>query len=269
MAREFKGGDSSSAKTFAPTSSLSAARLLLSTHVLLGWKVMFADIKDAFLLVSQTKLVLVEQPPWWKPEEMKDLRPGEKRYWKLSKCLPGQRDAAAKWFEFLTTHLIERGFQNHMSLPSLFRHESRGLAAVCHVDDLIIAGKVEHLEWLSEVMKKKFVTSESGILPTETQAEDEAVRCLKKRHFFTGAGVVIMPHEKYIPNLLQLYQLDKRAGKATPESGQENLEGPPEEVLEGADQFRFRSALGTLLYIACPARTRTRTRTRTETVIQY
>ena len=53
-----------------------------------------------------------------------------------------------------------------------------------------------------------------------------------------------MPHEKYIPNLLQLYQLDKRAGKATPESGQENLEGLPDEILEGADQFRFRSALG-------------------------
>ena len=128
-----------------------------------------------------------------------------------------------------------------MSLPSLFRHESRELAAVCHVDDLIIAGKVERLEWLSEVMKKKF--SESGILPTDHQAEDEAVRCLKKRHFFTSAGVAITPHEKYIPNLLQLYQLDKRSGKASPESGQDNLEGAPDEILEGADQFRFRSAL--------------------------
>eukprot|EP00913_Durusdinium_trenchii_P016912 g15900.t1 len=187
---------------------------------------------------------------WRVREKRWKRRPGEKRYWKLSKCLPGQRDAAAKWFEFLTAHLIEWGFQNHMSLPSLFRHEHRELAAVCHVDDLIIAGKVERLEWLSEAMKKKFVISESGILPTDHQAEDEAVRCLKKRHFFTGAGVVIMPHEKYIPNLLQLYQLDKRAGKATPESGQENLEGSPDEILEGADQFRFRSALGTLLYIS-------------------
>ena len=59
-----------------------------------------------------------------------------------------------------------------------------------------------------------------------------------------------MPHEKYILSLLQLYQLEKSAGKATPESGQENLEGPPDEVLEGDDQFRFRSALGTLLYIS-------------------
>ena len=29
-----------------------------------------------------------------------------------------------------------------------------------------------------------------------------------------------------------------------------SLEGPPEDCLEGEDQFRFRSALGTLLYIS-------------------
>ena len=103
VAREFRGSDSSTAKTFAPTSSLSGTRLLLSTHALLGWKVMFADIKDAVLLVKQKKLVLVEQPSWWKPD---DLQTGKKRYWTLAGCLPGQRDAAARWYEFLTKHLV-------------------------------------------------------------------------------------------------------------------------------------------------------------------
>ena len=250
VAREFRGGDASSSKTFAPTSSLSATRLLLSTHVLMGWKIMFADIKDAFLLVSQTRLVLVEQPPWWRPEELLTLAPGERRFWKLSKCLPGQRDAAAKWFEFLTDHLLDWGFRNHLSLPALFRHEHRELAAVCHVDDVMIAGEVEHLQWLSRVMKEKFVLSESGVLPVDGQLAEEAVRCLKKRHFFAKEGLVAMPHEKYTPSLMELYQLERRPGKATPESAQENLEGPPEEVLEGDEQFKFRSALGTLLYIS-------------------
>lgn len=36
---------------------------------------MFADIQDAFLLVNQTKLVLVEQPSWWRPEEVQNLAP--------------------------------------------------------------------------------------------------------------------------------------------------------------------------------------------------
>ena len=135
-------------------------RLLLSTHVLMGWKIMFADIKDVFLLVSQTTSC------WW------------------SNCHGGD--------------------------------QHRELAAVCHVDDMMIAGQVEHLQWLSGVMKEKFVLSESGVLPVDGQLEEEAVRCLKKRHFFAKEGLVVMPHEKYVPSLLELY-LERRAGKATPE----------------------------------------------------
>ena len=228
VAREFRGSDGSTPKTFAPTSSLSGTRLLLSTHVLLGWKIMFVDIKDAFLLVQKQKLVLVEQLDWWNPKG--DLVMGQKRYWTLARCLPGQRDAAARWYEFLTDHLVNWCFQSHLSLPSLFRHETRAIAAVCHVDDLIIAGEVESLEWLLGAMKDEFTLSVSGILPHGDQSEEEAVRCLKKRHYFTKDCIVIMPHERYIPALLELYGL--------------------ENLLEGADQFRFRSALGTLLYVS-------------------
>ena len=85
--------------------------------------------------------------------------------------------------------------------------------------------------------------------PREGQPEEEPVRCLKKRHYFTSSGVAIMPHEKYIPNLVELYHLEHRLGRATPESTQMNLEGAPEDCLEGEDQFRFRSALGAPLYI--------------------
>ena len=137
-----------------------------------------------------------------------------------------------------------------MSLPCLFRHETKAIAAVCHVDDLIIAGEVESLEWLLGSMNHEFTLSESGILPRADQSEEEAIRCLKKRHYFTKDGIVIMPHEKYIPALVELYGLEKKAGKATPESMQVELEGKSDELLEGADQFRFRSALGTLMYVS-------------------
>lgn len=250
VAREFRAGDSSNSRTFAPTSSLSATRLLMASHTLLAWKLTFIDVKDAFLLVDQVKLVLVEKPQWWKPEELEALVPGQKRFWTLLKCLPGQRDAAARWYGHLSDHLEQLGFRHHPSLPSLFRHEEKPLGAVCHVDDLIVAGELECVEWLLDAMRKRFTLSESGILPKDGQSEEEPVRCLKKRHFFTSSGLVIMPHEKYIPSLVELYHLENRSGRATPESTQMNLEGGPEDCLEGEDQFRFRSALGTLLYIS-------------------
>ena len=99
-------------------------------------------------------------------------------------------------------------------------------------------------------MKKRFVLSESGILPRADQSPEETVRCLKKRHFFTKNGLVVMPHERYVPGLLELYNLTNRAGKATPESTQVDLEGDPADKLETGEQHRFRSALGTLLYIS-------------------
>lgn len=60
---------------------------------------------------------------------------------------------------------------------------------------------------------------------------------------------MIMPPERYVPGLLELYHLTNKAGKATPESAQVDLEDGSEDKLEAGDQHRFRSALGTLLYI--------------------
>ena len=61
MARQFRAGDSSNSKTFAPTSSVNATRLLMAAHTLLWWRLTLIDVKDAFLLVDQVKLVLVER----------------------------------------------------------------------------------------------------------------------------------------------------------------------------------------------------------------
>ena len=250
VAREFRGHDQTTSETFAPTSSLAATRLLLATHAILQWKLNFIDVKDAFLLVPQTKLVLVEQPAWWKPEELEGAANGAKRYWRLARCLPGQRDAASRWFDYLKMALEELGMENHLSLPSLFRHKEKDLGMVCHVDDLIVAGREDDLTWFLDKMRSRFVISESGTLPQLDQDAREPVRCLKKRHYFTSEGIVIAPHEKYVPGLIELYNLSQRAGKATPESTQMDLEGSPEDVLTGGDQHRFRSALGTLLYIS-------------------
>lgn len=147
VAREFRGHDQTTAETFAPTSSLAATRLLLATHVIVQWSLSFIDVKDAILLVPQTKLVLVEQPAWWKPEEVEETQSGAKRYWQLARCLPGQRDAASRWFDHLKEALEELGMENHLSLLSLSRHREKDLGMVRHVDDLIVAGAATEPVW--------------------------------------------------------------------------------------------------------------------------
>lgn len=53
---------------------------------------------------------------------------------------------------------------------------------------------------------------------------------------FTRDGIIVMPHEKYMPGLLDLYNLNNRMGKATPESTQVDLEGGPDDKLNSSDR---------------------------------
>ncbi|CAL1127448.1 unnamed protein product [Cladocopium goreaui] len=117
-------------------------------HVCFGWCLSFLDIKDAFLLVPQRECVLVSVPTWWKPEEQV---PGVDCFWVLDRVLPGQRNGAARFFDFLAQHLQALEFENTPLLPSLFRHRTRQLVLCSHVDDLILCGEKPDFLWLMEV----------------------------------------------------------------------------------------------------------------------
>ena len=241
VAREFKGGMIGDATTFAPTSSMSSIRLMLVLHVLYRWSLTVLDIKDAFLLVPQQELVLVEKPEWWT-----DGHAG--RLWVLRRCLPGQRNAASRWYEFLKEKLATLGFLSSEIQPSLFRHMDRPLVICSHVDDLMMAGVEDSLNWCLDEFKKLFTVTCGGVFPGVYQDPDEAVRFLKRRHFFTEDGVVVQPHEKYIPALVKLYKLEQRAPKPVPE-GTHQLRTDGSE-LSPEQRKKFRSALGVLLYVS-------------------
>ena len=77
-----------------------------------------------------------------------------------------------------------------------------------------------------------------------------ARRCLKKRHFFTKEGLVIMPHERYLCSrtlgVVQPHQPSRQGDARKHTSGFRRW---PRRQARG-DQHRFRLALGTLLYIS-------------------
>ena len=156
----------------------------------------FIDIKDAFLLVPQREKILVEKNSWWNDD-------GHSKYWSLNRCLPGQRNAAARFFDFLCEHLQELDFENSPLLPSLFRHKTKKVILCSHVDDLVLCGEKEELEWLIGELKKRMTVQGGEVLPSADHDEREPIRFLKRRHFFTKAGIVISPHEKYAEELVR------------------------------------------------------------------
>eukprot|EP00435_Cladocopium_sp_Y103_P030225 s3061_g7.t1 len=243
VAREFKGYSKNTAETFAPTSGIGS-RLILLLHVYLGWHLSFLDIRDAFLLVDQRECVLVAKPSWWRPEE---LREQDERVWILEKGLPGQRNAAARFFTFLSEHLEELELESIPLLPSLFRHRTRQVALCSHVDDLVFCGERCDLLWLISKIKERFTISGGDVIPAADQDPQEAVRFLKKQYFFTAEGLVVAPHEKYIEELIKLFRVEGYKPKPTPDIAQ--WSGDDGE-LEPDEAHQFRSAMGTLLYLS-------------------
>jgi len=79
------------------------------------WFFNFLEITNAFLLVPPQERVLVREPSWWTSYD-NELDSG---YWSLDWCLPGQKSAASRFFDFMVGHLTEGCFENTPLLPSL------------------------------------------------------------------------------------------------------------------------------------------------------
>ena len=108
--------------------------------------------------------------------------------------------------------------------------------SICsHVDDLVLSGEYEDLVWLLANLGGMFAVSGGEIIPAADQREDEPARFLKMRHYFTKAGGVILPNEKYIDDLVRRY------GDCKTHS---------EVKLNELATHKFRSGMGTLLYLS-------------------
>ena len=238
VAREFKAGDKGNYGTFAPTSHNAATRLMVLLHCVRRWFLCFLDVKDDFLLVPQQEMILVQVPTWWTQ--------ASSQYWSLRRCLPGQRNAAARWFDFLTPHPLQVGFESLACLPAMFRHMKKNVVILARVDDMVMAGTEEALKWANEELKKVFTMSGGELLP-QGQSPKDPVRLLKKRYYLCEQGVIVKPHERYIPALVHLYGLEERKERATPDIAIDRFKG---EAADQTEKKKFRSALGTLLYLS-------------------
>ena len=140
VAREFRSGAQSTEETFAPTSSKYVVNILLILCLIHQLSILVCDIKDAFLTVPQRELVIVEVPSWIKGE-------GSPQFWKLCRCLPGQRRAALHWNEFFESVVQQMGFIAFEPMPTVFRHTDRRVYLTIHVDDLLVIGSDFDCKW--------------------------------------------------------------------------------------------------------------------------
>ena len=248
VAREFRSGDASNEGTFSPTSSKWIIHMFLVLALVQQLSVLVMDVKDAFLTVPQRDLVIIEIPTWAKSESM---TANGVDFWKLVRCLPGQRKAALHWHEHFESTVSKFDFIPFEGMVKVYKHKVKCMYITIHVDDLLVIGSQDDCEWFKSEISKCFTVKSEG-----PYSLDERWECqyLKRTLICNETGIVIEPNERYIPKLLELLKMENRRGKSLPHHAQ--LEAySADRVLEAeklgiSESKVFRGGLGICLYLA-------------------
>ena len=126
---------------FAPVARLEAIRLFLAFASFKGFKVYQLDVKSAFLYEKVQEVVYVSQPEGFVDPDYPD------RVYKLDKALYGLHQAPRAWYETLSTHLLQNGFERGKIDSTLFikRKKEDFLLVQVYVDDIIFGSSDEKM----------------------------------------------------------------------------------------------------------------------------
>ena len=245
VAREFRGASASSEETFSPTNPLSVIKMLLATALIHDLYVAVFDVSDAFLQVDQRELVIVEVPQWIR----RIVNKPDLQYWRLKKCLPGQRNAALRWCEYFTDMCTEHSYE-HFPGSTLFRHKDRMDLLSVHIDDIIQVADKQSCLGFREVFSERLKLKMEGPFGRD---EPGVVYYLKRQIEICTDAIYITASSKYIPKLVELLKISDRRPRTTPNSPELDVYDPesasPGEYLTSEQSSLFRSALGVCIYV--------------------
>ena len=169
------------------------------------------DVKDAFLCVEQQEEMFVVIPQW-----IRDLSPEDKStVWRLQRCLPGQRNAALRWFEYFSNLCQSAGMESYKGCPTIMKlvnSERRGYLSV-HVDDVLLVGSEKDLEWFKKEVASGLTIKVDG---PHAQGSGDTMFYLKKRITLLPEGIWLQPNGTYIPKLINMLKISGRRKKGLP-----------------------------------------------------
>jgi histone deacetylase 1/2 len=219
-------------ETFSPVIKASTVRIILSIAVHLNWEVRQLDINNAFLNGHLRETVFMHQPEGF----VDPTKPNH--ICKLSKAIYGLKQVPRAWFDSLKNALLNWGFQNTKSDPSLFflKGKDHITFLLIYVDDIIVTGS-------NNKFLQAFVKQLNDVF---------SLKDLGHLHYFLGIEVqrdasgMYLKQSKYIGDLLKKFNMDNASPCPTPmiTGRQFTVEG---EKLK--DPTVFRQAIGGLQYL--------------------
>ncbi|CAE7879513.1 true, partial [Symbiodinium necroappetens] len=241
VAREFAFLEPHREGLFSPASSAIVTRLIPHLFIQqrsLGWSMMAVDIADAYLTCSQGEPTITS------------VKLGDATLWfRLDKCLPGQRDGSSRWFGEFSSYLHEHCNTEQMpQMTSILRFPEKQGAGLLHVDDLLAAGVTSILEGCCSQLSRKYKISVQWI-----RSPGDELNFLKKRHVLISDGELsIEVHGKHLDRLLEITGLALSKGRSRQSpmpTGNLPTEQEDDPLLDSDQGSKFRTCVGILLYL--------------------
>ncbi|PNX88255.1 retrovirus-related Pol polyprotein from transposon TNT 1-94, partial [Trifolium pratense] len=153
--------------TFSPVAKMSTVRILLALASIKHWHLHQLDVNNAFLHGE-----LKEDVYMTVPEGVNSPKPNQ--VCKLLKSLYGLKQASRKWYERLTSLLLQQGYTQSTADYSLFTYHKDNdfTALLIYVDDIILA-EVAHSKQGISVSQRKYcldLLKDSGLLGSKPAA---------------------------------------------------------------------------------------------------
>ena len=169
------------------------------------------DVKDAFLCVEQQEEMFVVIPQW-----IRDLSPEDRStVWRLKRCLPGQRNAALRWFNFFSNLCQSAGMESYKGCPTIMKlvNSERRVYLSVHADDVLLVGCERDLEWFKKEVASGLTIKVDG---PHAQGSGDTMFYLKKRITLSPEGILVQPNGTYIPKLINMLKISGRRKKGLP-----------------------------------------------------
>ena len=214
-------------ETFAPVINQHSIHLLFWLAIHKGYNIHQMDVNTAFLYGTLEEDIYVKQPPGFIVE-------GD-QVWKLRKSLYGLKQSPRIWNKNLKDYLISIGFKTSRVDDCIFI--SKDALIGLYVDDLIICGNDEKINWIKDCLNRKYDMKDLGKLK----------HFLKIKVDWIDNGIQLS-QGLYIKELLEKYGMSECKTVNTPFVDNTILK-PNELEVDMELQKKYRSAVGSLLYL--------------------
>ena len=225
---------------FSPASSSAIVRLLPALMVTKelpdNWCLCGFDIGDAFLMAPQPYL--------------RNVRIVEtNQQYIISRCLPGQRDAAKIWYNYFTGYLKEfHKLEACVECPALLRGDH--CMMLIHVDDVLMVCDPFWLkqQFLPDLQKRFRVSHQVA------EKVGESVDFLKRKYSLTEYGIVVTPSARHVEDIIEKFEKYNNGRKArlakSPNFPALFQEQKDVKELDDKKSSQFKSLVGSLLYVS-------------------